>query len=101
MAEGSNASGRGMPAPADEPRRRGGHAAVVIGGGMAGLLAARVLSEHFERVRIVERDGFPEGPSFRKGVPQARHLHTLMARGRLIVNELFPGIEDELVEAGA
>ncbi len=90
-----------MPAPADEPRRRGGRAAVVIGGGMAGLLAARVLSEHFERVRIVERDGFPEGPSFRKGVPQARHLHTLMARGRLIVNELFPGIEDELVEAGA
>jgi phytoene dehydrogenase-like protein len=39
-----------MPAPADEPRRRGGRAAVVIGGGMAGLLAARVLSEHFERV---------------------------------------------------
>ena len=46
----------------------GGHA-LVVGGSMAGLLAARVLADHFERVTIVERDGFPDGPAFRKGVP--------------------------------
>ncbi len=37
---------------------------VVIGGSMAGLLAARVLADHFERVTLVERDRFPEGPEF-------------------------------------
>ena len=36
---------------------------------MAGLLAARVLSERFERVTVIERDQFPKGPEFRKGVP--------------------------------
>ena len=30
--------------------------AVVIGGSMAGLLAARVLSDHFAQVTIIERD---------------------------------------------
>ena len=57
-----------------------GHA-LVIGGSMAGLFAARVLSERFGRVTIVERDSFPEGPQFRKGVPQSRHLHAFMMRG--------------------
>ena len=46
----------------------GGHA-LVVGGSMAGMLAARVLSDHFERVTIVERDRFPEQPAPRKGVP--------------------------------
>ena len=61
----------------DSPRppRRPEHA-IVIGGSMAGLLAARVLAAHFDRVTILERDSFPEGPEFRKGVPQARHVQT-------------------------
>jgi 2-polyprenyl-6-methoxyphenol hydroxylase-like FAD-dependent oxidoreductase len=66
-----------------------GHA-LVIGGSMAGLFAARVLSERFGRVTIVERDSFPEGPQFRKGVPQSRHLHAFMMRGRMISDRLFP-----------
>src|SRR5918999_2671204 len=77
-----------------------GHA-LVIGGSMAGLLAARVLSERFGRVTIVERDRFPDGPQFRKGVPQSRHLHALMIRGRMISDRLFPGLSEELEEAGA
>src|SRR5918999_3522555 len=77
-----------------------GHA-LVIGGSMAGLLAARVLSERYERVTIVERDRFPEGPQFRKGVPQSRHLHAFMMRGRMISDRLFPGLSEELEEAGA
>ena len=77
-----------------------GHA-LVIGGSMAGLFAARVLSERFGRVTIVERDSFPEGPQFRKGVPQSRHLHGFMMRGRMISDRLFPGLSEELEEAGA
>src|SRR5918999_5364702 len=77
-----------------------GHA-LVIGGSMAGLFAARVLSERFGRVTIVERDRFPEGPQFRKGVPQSRHLHAFMMRGRMISDRLFPGLSEELEEAGA
>jgi 2-polyprenyl-6-methoxyphenol hydroxylase-like FAD-dependent oxidoreductase len=77
-----------------------GHA-LVIGGSMAGLLSARVLSERFERVTVVERDHFPEGPTFRKGVPQSKHLHVFMMRGRMISDKLFPGLSEELEEAGA
>ena len=77
-----------------------GHA-LVIGGSLAGLLAARVLSEHFERVTVVERDRFPSAPAPRKGVPQAKHVHALLGRGRMIIEGLFPGISDELVAAGA
>ena len=77
-----------------------GHA-LVIGGSMAGLLAARVLSERFEQVTIVERDHFPEGPGFRRGIPQSRHLHAFMIRGRMIADRLFPGLSEELEEAGA
>jgi 2-polyprenyl-6-methoxyphenol hydroxylase-like FAD-dependent oxidoreductase len=77
-----------------------GHA-LVIGGSMAGLLTARVLSERFERVTVVERDHFPEGPAFRKGVPQSKHLHVFMMRGRMISDKLFPGLSEELEEAGA
>jgi flavin-dependent dehydrogenase len=75
--------------------------AIVIGGSMAGLLAARVLADHFERVTIVERDRLPGEPSPRKGVPQARHVHALLVRGRTILEQLFPGLEAELVAAGA
>jgi stress-induced morphogen len=33
-----------------------GHHGVVISGSMTGLLAARVLSDHFEQVTLVQRD---------------------------------------------
>lgn len=68
---------------------------------MAGLLAARVLTDHFDRVTVIERDRFAEAPSPRRGVPQARHVHILLARGRLILEQLFPGIEAELIAQGA
>ena len=80
--------------------KKGTHA-VVIGGSIAGLLAGRILSNHFERVTIVERDQYPQDPIPRPGVPQAHHVHALLKRGRDILEELFPGFEDELVAAGA
>ncbi|MBC6459390.1 FAD-dependent oxidoreductase [Actinomadura sp. HBU206391] len=75
--------------------------AVVIGGSLAGLLAARVLTGHFTRVTIVERDRFPETPDQRPGVPQGHHLHVLWTRGLELLEELFPGFEEEMRAAGA
>ncbi|MCA1821451.1 MAG: FAD-dependent monooxygenase [Pseudonocardia sp.] len=78
----------------------GGHAAV-IGGGMAGLLAARVLANHFERVTLIERDQLPPEMRARKGVPQGRMQHVMMPRGEQIIERLFPGYSRELEAAGA
>jgi 2-polyprenyl-6-methoxyphenol hydroxylase-like FAD-dependent oxidoreductase len=75
-------------------------AAVVIGGSMAGVLAARVLSEHFDHVTIVERDALPSVPQNRRGVPQGKHLHALLAMGAEILEELFPGFGDDLQAFG-
>ncbi|MGF7233802.1 MAG: FAD-dependent oxidoreductase, partial [Frankia sp.] len=81
---------------ADDPGRH----AVVLGGSVAGLLAARVLAETFDRVTIVERDAGPvEG--FRRGAPQGRHLHGLLEGGRRILEELYPGLTAELAADGA
>jgi 2-polyprenyl-6-methoxyphenol hydroxylase-like FAD-dependent oxidoreductase len=77
-----------------------GHA-VILGAGMAGLFAARVLSERYARVTLIDRDPLPAGPGVRRGVPQARHVHGFQARGVQVVEELFPGLVTELVEAGA
>ena len=77
-----------------------GRHAVVIGGSIAGLLAGRVLADTFDRVTIIERDRFPQEPAFRKGVPQARHVHVLLQRGQMVLERLFPGIANELISAG-
>lgn len=89
-----------MSAEINPSSETSGHA-VVIGGSMAGLLAARVLADRFERVTIVERDRFPEGVENRKGVLQARHAHGLLPRGAMIMMRLFPGLAEELVSDGA
>lgn len=75
--------------------------AVVLGAGVAGLLAARVLSESFAQVTVIERDPLPAVAQPRRGVPQARHIHGLQARGVEILGELFPGLLEEMVAAGA
>jgi 2-polyprenyl-6-methoxyphenol hydroxylase-like FAD-dependent oxidoreductase len=75
--------------------------AVVLGAGIAGLLAARVLTESFDHVTLVERDDLPGIGEHRRGVPQDRHLHAVQARGREILDELFCGFTPALVAAGA
>ncbi len=75
--------------------------AVVIGGSMAGLLAARVLAERFDAVVVLDKDVLPDTPVPRRGVPQGRHVHVLLASGLRIIKEHFPGIAGELTEAGA
>src|SRR5271166_3659235 len=79
-----------------------GERAVVLGASMGGLLAARVLADFFETVTVVERDALPDDdPAVRRGVPQARHVHVLLARGAQILDEFFAGFLDELVADGA
>ena len=78
-----------------------GGRAVVVGASLAGLLAARVLTDHFDEVVIVERDRLPGGPDPRAGVPQSRHIHVLLVRGAQILERLFPGFRDELIRGGA
>ncbi|MGF1470675.1 MAG: FAD-dependent oxidoreductase [Rubrobacteraceae bacterium] len=77
-----------------------GHHALIVGAGIGGLLAARVLSGRFGHVTILERDRLSEGPVPRKGVPQGRHLHSLAVRGSRVLEEFFPGLDAELAEAG-
>jgi 2-polyprenyl-6-methoxyphenol hydroxylase-like FAD-dependent oxidoreductase len=78
-----------------------GEHAAVLGAGMAGLLAARVLSEFYRTVTVVERDRLPARPLQRKGIPQGQHLHSLLSRGTQTLEQLFPGFLDELVAGGA
>jgi 2-polyprenyl-6-methoxyphenol hydroxylase-like FAD-dependent oxidoreductase len=78
-----------------------GDRAVVLGASMGGLLAARVLADFFRTVTVIERDELPDDPVTRRGVPQGRHPHVLLTRGGHILDELFPGLLDELVAAGA
>ena len=75
--------------------------AVVIGASMAGLLAARVLSDHFEQVTIIERDRLSEEVEPRKGVPQGRHVHILLAKGESILREYFPDLYTTFTQDGA
>ncbi len=86
----------------DTPARgQHGEHAVVIGGSLAGLLAARVLADHFARVTVLERDRYPAEPGPRKGVPQARHLHVLLLRGQRVMERLFPGLVNDMTARGA
>jgi 2-polyprenyl-6-methoxyphenol hydroxylase and related FAD-dependent oxidoreductases len=71
-----------------------------MGGGVAGLLAARVLSDFFATVTVVERDTLTGTLAPRKAVPQGRHLHGLLARGRQIIEDLFPGLIRDLAAEG-
>ncbi|AKK26629.1 NAD(P)/FAD-dependent oxidoreductase [Mycobacterium sp. EPa45] len=74
--------------------------AIVIGASIAGLCAARVLSDHYDRVTVYDRDTLPAEPAHRAAVPQDRHVHILMARGANEFETLFPGLLDDMVAAG-
>jgi flavin-dependent dehydrogenase len=75
--------------------------AIVVGGSLTGLLAARVLGEYFSEVTIFERDVLEGDTMQRPGVPHSRHLHALLPRGLQIIEAFFPGIREELQSYGA
>ncbi|MEC4020616.1 NAD(P)/FAD-dependent oxidoreductase [Streptomyces sp. H27-D2] len=78
-----------------------GNRAVIVGGGYAGLVTARVLADRFGEVTLIEQDGIVPYPTHRRGTPQSRHPHALLARGAHILEQLFPGLRAELSEKGA
>ncbi|QUR69613.1 FAD-dependent oxidoreductase [Mycobacterium spongiae] len=73
---------------------------MVIGASVAGLCAARVLSDFYSKVTVFERDELPGAPATRATVPQDRHLHLLMARGAQELDSHFPGLLNDMVAAG-
>ena len=75
--------------------------AIIIGGSMAGLCAARELSRFYDKVTVIDRDAYPAGAHERPGVPQSRHVHALLMRGRIELDRLFPGFEKAMLEQGA
>ena len=75
--------------------------AVVLGASMGGLSAARALVGHYDRITVVDRDPLHEDAVHRRGVPQAKHFHTILLRGAQALDRMFPGLTDELVAAGA
>ncbi|MGC4769098.1 FAD-dependent oxidoreductase [Micromonospora sp. DT44] len=74
--------------------------AVVAGGSVAGLLAARVLSDHAESVILIDRDD-PQVSGARPGVPQGTQLHALLPGGLLQLEQLFPGFRQQALAHGA
>jgi phytoene dehydrogenase-like protein len=66
-----------------------GDHAIVIGAGIAGLLAAGVLARHFGAVSVLEKDALPVAPVARRGVPQGAHAHVLLQGGQDALETLF------------
>ena len=73
---------------------------IVIGAGLAGMMAARVAADHYDSVVLIEKDQLA-GPEPRKGVPQGNHIHVLWSVGSTILESFFPGLFEELAAAGA
>lgn len=88
-------------APAGTQRLFG--TACVLGGGLAGLVAARVLTDHADRVVIIEPDSPDAGSNGepRPGVPQGYQVHVLLPGGRAQLERFYPGIVEQAVEEGA
>jgi acyl transferase domain-containing protein/thioesterase domain-containing protein/2-polyprenyl-6-methoxyphenol hydroxylase-like FAD-dependent oxidoreductase/SAM-dependent methyltransferase len=95
------AAGERPQAPVIVQPERGASEAIVVGGGIAGLLAARTLAGHFERVTLLERDPLSGGPSPRRGIPQGNHLHSLLKGGLNVLCDFFPGFDRDLEEHGS
>ncbi|HEY0782696.1 MAG TPA: FAD-dependent monooxygenase, partial [Thermoanaerobaculia bacterium] len=92
-----------QPVPSDDrlpDAATAGRHAIVIGGSIAGLFAARVLADSFERVTLIERDELPDEVEVRPGAPHAHHLHLLLKRGLEIIEQLFPAVKDDLLAQG-
>jgi len=77
-----------------------GEHALVIGASMSGLLAARVLSDAFARVTVLERDELGDSGEPRRGAPQGRHAHGLLASGARALERLFPDFAADVEAAG-
>ena len=78
-----------------------GQRAVVVGASVAGLLASRALSEHFDEVVVLDSDEIEDGPVVHKSVPQGYHLHALLQGGLRVLSSLYPAFTEDLKQLGA
>src|SRR4051794_29656293 len=90
-----------MPEMSLNERRGPGRSAVIIGGSIAGMCAARVLADQVDSVTVIERDSASGEGIARVGVPQGHHFHLLLARGARELERLFPGFEQSMLAQGA
>ena len=74
---------------------------IVLGAGIAGLLTAAAMAGESAAITIVERDVLPDKPIDRRGTPRAPHLHSVLSRGWLTIEDLLPGFLTELKAAGS
>jgi len=74
--------------------------AIVLGGSIAGLMTAKVLSQYYRQVTIVEKDAIHHYPESRKGQPHTKHLHGLLPCGLYILCDYFPGLFKEIIDNG-
>lgn len=81
--------------------RRLGKRVAIAGGSLAGLLSARVLSEYFDEVLVLDRDEILDHPHNRRLTPQGYHAHILLKGGELAVESLLPGFVEEMVRVGS
>src|SRR5215475_1603177 len=78
-----------------------GQQAIVVGGSIAGLITARVLSDFFEQVLVIERDDISDRPVIHKSIPQGNHLHALLHGGLQVLSSLYPAFTEDLRRLGA
>lgn len=87
--------------------------AVVVGGGIAGLLSAHALCQRGFQVTLLDADkahagaspapgvaGLLEAAKRRGGIPQYSHPHALAMGGLEAMKTLLPGFQEELVRRG-
>ncbi|NNE62779.1 MAG: NAD(P)-binding protein [Gammaproteobacteria bacterium] len=74
---------------------------IIVGAGMAGLLAAASLSDVTKKVSLIDKDSIPDSPQFRPGVAQGAHVHTLLGYGVEAMEKLIPGLMSDLYSEGA
>ncbi len=78
-----------------------GHRAIIAGGSLAGMLAARALAAHFDEVIVLERDVFADTPAPRRLTPQSHHVHMLLKGGENAIDRILPGFRDAIEKSGS
>lgn len=102
MPDTKKLTSRPIASTPDRATPRNREHAIVVGASIAGLLAARVLSESFDQVTVLDRDTLPERlDSNRRAVPQGHHVHVLQLVGHEILEALLPSLREEALQAGA
>jgi glycerol-3-phosphate dehydrogenase len=75
--------------------------AAVLGGSVAGLIAARVLAYYAKTVVIIDRDDLDTTENSRPGVPQSSQVHTLLLGGLRQLERWYPGFASQGQREGA